>query len=43
MLSLNQKDTQILHYLEDPQTLEAKTILETYAFTDYQILYPKVI
>lgn len=43
MLLNNQKDVQILHYLEDPQTIQQALVSNTYAFTDYQQLYPRVI
>jgi len=43
MLWANRKDTQILHFLEDRQSTQISSVIETYAFTDYQILYPKII
>lgn len=43
MLLLNRKDTQILHYLEDSQTIQQTFIAKSYAFTDYQQLFPRVI
>jgi hypothetical protein len=42
MLLSNRKDAQILHYLEDPQSIQTAFIHDTYAFTDYQQLFPKV-
>lgn len=43
MLSTNRKDTQILHFLEDRQSTQTAFVDQTYASTDYQILYPKVV
>lgn len=43
MLLENQKDSQILHYLEDRQSIQWAFVLNSYAFTDYQQLVPKVM
>ena len=43
MLLLNQKDFQLLHYLEDRQSFQQALIPSSYAFTDYQSLFPKVM
>ena len=42
ILSLNKKDFQLLHFLEDAQSIQW-SITPTYAFTDYQQLTPKII
>ncbi len=43
MLLTNRKDTQILHFLEDQQSSQISLVDRTHAFTDYQVLYPKVL
>jgi len=43
MLLKNRKDTQILHFLEDPQSNQISLVNNSFAFTDYENLYVKVI